>query len=62
MPKKPLNILKNILGTSDAEVKLNIMISNATFFFDNYVLMCRLIDGKYPNYEAVIPKRIQIND
>jgi DNA polymerase III sliding clamp (beta) subunit (PCNA family) len=24
--------------------------------------MCRLIDGKYPNYEAVIPKRIQIND
>lgn len=56
MPKKPLNILKNILGASDAEVKIEYNDSNATFSFDNYVLMCRLIDGKYPNYEAVIPK------
>ena len=30
--------------------------SNAKFTFDNSVLICRLIDGKYPNYEAVIPK------
>ncbi len=56
MPKKPLNILKNILGVSDAEVKIEYNDSNATFSFDNYILMCRLIDGKYPNYEAVIPK------
>jgi len=56
MPKKPLNILKNILGSSEAEVKIEYNDSNATFSFDNYVLMCRLIDGKYPNYEAVIPK------
>ncbi len=56
MPKKPLNILKNILGTSGAEVKIEYNDSNAAFSFDNYVLMCRLIDGKYPNYEAVIPK------
>lgn len=56
MPKKPLNILKGILGTSDAEIKIEYNNSNATFSFDNYVLMCRLIDGKYPNYEAVIPK------
>ena len=54
MPKKPLTILKNILGVSDAEVKIEYNDSNATFSFDNYVLMCRLIDGKYPNYEAVI--------
>lgn len=56
MPKKPLNILKGILATSDAEVKIDYNDSNATFSFDNYVLTCRLIDGKYPNYEAVIPK------
>ena len=56
MPKKPLNILKNILGTSDAEIKIEYNDSNAAFSFDNYVLMCRLIDGKYPNYEAVMPK------
>ena len=30
--------------------------SNAKFIFDNSILVCRLIDGKYPNYEAVIPK------
>jgi DNA polymerase-3 subunit beta len=30
--------------------------SNARFRFDNIDLICRLIDGKYPNYEAVIPK------
>ena len=56
MPKKPLTILKNILSTSNAEIKIEYNDSNATFSFDNYVLMCRLIDGKYPNYEAVIPK------
>lgn len=56
MPKKPLTILKNILATSDAEVKIEYNNSNATFSFENYILTCRLIDGKYPNYEAVIPK------
>ncbi len=56
MPKKPLTILKGILAVSDAEVKIEYNDSNATYTFDNYVLTCRLIDGKYPNYEAVIPK------
>jgi DNA polymerase III subunit beta len=56
MPKKPLTILKSILGATDTEVKIEYNDSNATFSFDNYVLTCRLIDGKYPNYEAVIPK------
>jgi DNA polymerase-3 subunit beta len=56
MPKKPLNILKGILGTSNSEVKIEYNDSNAVFSFDNYSLICRLIDGKYPNYEAVIPK------
>jgi DNA polymerase-3 subunit beta len=56
MPKKPLTILKNILGASDAEVKIDYNDANATFSFENYILTCRLIDGKYPNYEAVIPK------
>lgn len=56
MPKKPLTILKGILATSNSEVKIEYNDSNATFSFDNYILTCRLIDGKYPNYEAVIPK------
>ncbi len=56
MPKKPLNLLKGILAGSDSEVTMEYNESNARFRFDNIDLICRLIDGKYPNYQAVIPK------
>ena len=56
MPKKPLNLLKNILSGSEDEVKIEYNDTNARFSFGNSVLICRLIDGKYPNYEAVIPR------
>ena len=56
MPKKPLNLLKGILAGSDEDVTIEYNDSNAKFSFENSVLICRLIDGKYPNYEAVIPK------
>ncbi len=56
MPKKPLTLLKGILVASDSDVTIDYNDSNAKFTFDNTVLICRLIDGKYPNYEAVIPK------
>ena len=56
MPKKPLNLLKGILAANDEAVTIEYNDSNAKFTFDNSVLVCRLIDGKYPNYEAVIPK------
>ncbi|OZV69890.1 DNA polymerase III subunit beta [Winogradskyella aurantia] len=56
MPKKPLNLLKGILAGSDDDVLVEYNESNAKFTFHDSVLICRLIDGKYPNYEAVIPK------
>ncbi|MDC7999157.1 DNA polymerase III subunit beta [Gilvibacter sediminis] len=56
MPKKPLNLLKSILAGSEEQVKVEYNEANAKFSFDNTTLICRLIDGKYPNYEAVIPK------
>jgi len=56
MPKKPLNLLKGILAGSDDDVTIEYNDSNAKFSFENSELICRLIDGKYPNYEAVIPK------
>lgn len=55
VPKKPLTLLKNILPDDDSAVKIDYNDSNAFFAFDNVSLICRLIDGKYPNYEAVIP-------
>jgi DNA polymerase-3 subunit beta len=56
MPKKPLNLLKSILAGSEEEVVIEYNESNAKFSFDGTEMVCRLIDGKYPNYEAVIPK------
>jgi DNA polymerase-3 subunit beta len=56
MPKKPLNLLKNILAGSNEDVTIEYNQTNTRFSFRNIVLTCRLIDGKYPNYEAVIPK------
>jgi DNA polymerase-3 subunit beta len=55
LPKKPLNQLKNILP-EEIEVNVEYNQTNASFTFENVNLVCRLIDGKYPNYEAVIPK------
>ncbi len=55
LPKKPLNLLKTILYSQDSKVKIDYNESNAFFAFDTYNLICRLIDGRYPNYEAVIP-------
>jgi DNA polymerase-3 subunit beta len=55
LPKKPLNQMKNVLP-DDVDVKLEYDKTNALFEYENVKLICRLIDGKYPNYEAVIPK------
>ena len=55
LPKKPLTILKNNI-TENEEVKIEFNNTNTLFLFDNNTIICRLIDGKYPNYDAVIPK------
>ena len=56
MPKKPLNLLKSVLVGSEEDVTINYNSSNVQFSFDDNLVICRLIDGKYPNFEAVIPK------
>ncbi|HEX4887030.1 MAG TPA: DNA polymerase III subunit beta [Luteibaculaceae bacterium] len=55
MPKKPLNLLKNLLALTTSDIAIHYNATNAHFSFDDTTLICRLIDGKYPNYEAVIP-------
>ena len=56
MPKKPLQLLKGILQGMQEEIVIEYNDTNAHFRFGDSTLTCRLIDGKYPNYEAVIPK------
>jgi len=56
LPKKPLNQLKNLLASKNEEnVNIEFNQSNAAFTFSNVKVICRLIEGRYPNYEAVIP-------
>ncbi len=54
VPKKALNLLKNALGTG-GDVSLSFNKANAFFSFGTTKLVCRLIDQKYPDYNAVIP-------
>ncbi|MBL4716547.1 MAG: DNA polymerase III subunit beta [Bacteroidia bacterium] len=56
LPRKALNLLKTSLATEEESgVKINYNKSNAFFSFSNINLICRLIDERYPDYEAVIP-------
>tara|TARA_B000000565_G_scaffold153054_1_gene115824 strand:- start:1246 stop:2007 length:762 start_codon:yes stop_codon:yes gene_type:complete len=59
MPKKPLNLLKNIID-NDHEVTIEYNNSNAKFDMDGLTVICRLIDGQYPNYEAEFLTKIQM--
>ena len=56
LPKKPATLLKSLLSSSKGDVIVEYTDTNAHFEFENVTLVCRLIDGKYPNYDAVIPK------
>lgn len=58
LPKKPITIVKNMLATrkENYTVKMDYNKTNIFFTFDNFHVICRLIDGRYPNYEAAIPK------
>jgi DNA polymerase-3 subunit beta len=55
LPKKPVNLLKGMLAGAELDVEVSFNDTNASFQFANVTLICLLIDGKYPNYEAVIP-------
>jgi DNA polymerase III subunit beta len=54
IPKKALNLLKNALP-ADVDVKMAFDKANAFFTFGDTHLVCRLIDARYPDYNAVIP-------
>ncbi len=56
VPKKALNLLKTALPADETKVTISFNSSNAFFSIDSINLICRLIDAKYPDYNAVIPK------
>lgn len=56
LPKKPANLLKNMLGKGETEVVIRFDDRNAEITFGDTLLLCRLIEGRYPNYNSVIPQ------
>lgn len=55
LPKKPALMLKNILPKEEGDVKILFDDRNAEVVMSGYKLSCRLIEGRYPNYNSVIP-------
>ena len=56
LPKKPANILKGLLQKGDAAATLQFNETMAVVTTKDFTLTCRLIDGRYPNYNSVIPQ------
>lgn len=56
LPKKPANMLKNILPKESGDVEIKFDSKNAYFKLSNYTMICRQVEGRYPNYNGVIPK------
>ncbi|MBR2863006.1 MAG: DNA polymerase III subunit beta [Bacteroidaceae bacterium] len=56
LPKKPAGLLRNILAKEQGEAVIRFTDRNAVVSTENYVVSCRLIEGRYPNYNSVIPQ------
>jgi len=55
LPKKPANVLKSILSRTSEHVKIQFDENTAHVTTNNFQMVCRLIEGRYPNYNSVIP-------
>lgn len=56
LPKKPATLLRNVLAADGSDVTIRFNQSNAEVIYNDGMLSCRLIEGKYPNYNSVIPQ------
>ena len=56
LPKKPATLLKGVLGKQGGDVTISFDDRNAEISYEEGVIICRLIEGRYPNYNSVIPQ------
>ena len=56
LPKKPAGLLKNLLGKDGGDVTIRFDERNAEINYGDGTIKCRLIEGRYPNYNSVIPQ------
>jgi len=55
LSKKPANLLRSLLAKNAESVKIQFDDNNAYVTTENFQMVCRLIEGRYPNYNSVIP-------
>lgn len=56
LPKKPANLLKSLLPKETGTVEINFDENNAYITLSSYKMVCRFVEGRYPNYNSVIPQ------
>lgn len=56
LPRKPANIIKGIIGKSNEDIETVFDAKQIRFSWGDYRVICRQIEGRYPRYEAIIPK------
>ena len=56
LPKKPAQLLRQVLQKETDNVLVTFGQKNAKFSFGSTVIVCRQIEGRFPNYNAVIPQ------
>ena len=56
LPKKPATLLKGLLGKDGGDVIIRFNERNAEIVYGDGTILCRLIEGRYPNYNSVIPQ------
>lgn len=56
LPKKPANLLKNVIAKDVEEATITFDSKSARIAVGDYTVSCRLIEGRFPRYESVIPK------
>ncbi len=55
LPKKPANLLRSVLPREDGEVVVTFDENHAVIKLTKYSMVCRFVEGRYPNYNSVIP-------
>lgn len=56
LPKKPANLLRAILVRETEAIEIKFDDNNAYITCPSFEMVCRLIEGRYPNYNSVIPQ------
>ncbi len=56
LPKKPANLLRSLLPRESGNIEVKFDENNAYINMANVIMICRFVEGRYPNYNSVIPQ------